>query len=44
LLDLLPLDALDIRVAATVRIGQGGYLLPWLKISQTNVPFTFKVA
>ena len=44
LLDLLPLDALDIHVAATVRIGQGGYLLPWLKISQTNVPFTFKVA
>ena len=44
LLDLLPLETIDIDVAATVRIGQGGYQLPWLKLSQTNVPFTLKIA
>jgi len=44
LLDLLPLETLDIDVAATVRIGQGGYQLPWLKLSQTNVPFTLQIA
>jgi len=44
LLDLLPLETIDIDVAATVRIGQGGYQFPWLKLSQTNVPFTLQIA
>jgi len=41
-LDIVPLGILDINTATTVRIGgQDGYELPWLKISQTNVPTSY---
>jgi len=41
-LDIVPLGVLDINTGTTVRIGgQDGYELPWLKISQTNVPTSY---
>lgn len=32
---------LDVAAAATIRIGQGGYQIPWLKLAQTNVPTSY---
>jgi len=40
-LEIIPRLMLDVRTAATVRIGSGGYQVPWLKINQDSVPTTY---
>jgi len=41
-LDTVPLGVLDVNTGTTVRIGgPDGYEIPWLKISQINVPTTY---
>lgn len=42
-LDIIPLGLLDVSAASTVRVGQGGYQIPWLKIEQKNVPTTYNL-
>lgn len=37
-LDIIPLGILDIGAANTVRIGRGGYRVPWLQLNQKAVP------
>jgi hypothetical protein len=37
-LDIIPLGYLDTFTATTVRIGDGGYTVPWLKLNQERVP------
>jgi len=39
-LPIIPLGRLDVSAATTVRVGQGGYQVPWLKIQQKDVPTT----
>lgn len=43
-LGIIPLGILDIAAASTVRIGQGGYEVPWLKLNQRSVPTTYNLA
>ncbi|TFK44582.1 hypothetical protein BDQ12DRAFT_661303 [Crucibulum laeve] len=43
-LDIIPLGVLDIAAASTVRIGQGGYQIPWLKLQQQNVPTAYDLS
>jgi len=43
-LDIIPLGRLDVSAASTVRVGQGGYQVPWLKIEQKDVPTTYNLA
>ena len=43
-LPIIPLGRLDVSAATTVRVGQGGYQVPWLKIQQKDVPTTYDVA
>ncbi|EJD03283.1 uncharacterized protein FOMMEDRAFT_168292 [Fomitiporia mediterranea MF3/22] len=43
-LGIIPLGRLDIQAAQTVQIDVGGYELPWMKISQPNVPTTYSLA
>ncbi|KAG7446409.1 uncharacterized protein BT62DRAFT_931852 [Guyanagaster necrorhizus] len=40
-LDIIPLGYLDVSTANTVRIGMGGYQVPWLKLVQDHVPTTY---
>lgn len=40
-LAIVPLGRLDIASASTVRIGSGGYQVPFLKINQDAVPTTY---
>ncbi|KAI0072486.1 hypothetical protein K474DRAFT_1678619 [Panus rudis PR-1116 ss-1] len=40
-LAIIPLGFLDIDAAQTVRIGVGGYEIPWMKISQSHVPTSY---
>ncbi|KAL0580357.1 hypothetical protein V5O48_000210 [Marasmius crinis-equi] len=40
-LDIIPLGILDIFAASTVRIGQGGYEVPWLHLDQAAVPTSY---
>ncbi|ESK92921.1 hypothetical protein Moror_8994 [Moniliophthora roreri MCA 2997] len=42
-LDIIPLGFLDIFVAATARVGQGGYQTPWLKLDQMGVPTHYEL-
>ncbi|KIJ38952.1 hypothetical protein M422DRAFT_258368 [Sphaerobolus stellatus SS14] len=37
-LDIIPVGLLDIGAAQTVLVGEGGYEIPWLQVSQPNVP------
>lgn len=37
-LGIVPLGVLDIQAGATVRVGQGGYEIPFLQLQQTSVP------
>ncbi|KAF9529294.1 hypothetical protein CPB83DRAFT_790385 [Crepidotus variabilis] len=37
-LDIVPLGYLDIKAAATARVGEGGYKVPYLQLSQDHVP------
>jgi hypothetical protein len=39
-LGIIPLGILDITAASTVRIGQGGCEVPWLKLNQRSVSTT----
>jgi hypothetical protein len=34
---------LDVAAASTIRIGKGGYRVPWLKLTQTNVPTSYQL-
>ncbi|KAF9562634.1 hypothetical protein CPC08DRAFT_706528 [Agrocybe pediades] len=43
-LDIVPLGVLDIAAGATVRVGEGGYQIPFLQLHQTNVPTTYNLA
>ncbi|KAF5351977.1 hypothetical protein D9756_007389 [Leucocoprinus leucothites] len=44
-LDIIPLGVLDIDAANTVRIGgTNGYQIPWLKLSQKNVPTSYDLS
>ncbi|KAF8160985.1 hypothetical protein B0H34DRAFT_699004 [Crassisporium funariophilum] len=43
-LEIIPLGVLDVSAAATVRVGQGGYQIPFLKLEQKNVPTTYNLA
>ncbi|KAJ6607775.1 hypothetical protein B0H10DRAFT_2227490 [Mycena sp. CBHHK59/15] len=43
-LDIIPLGVLDIQAAATVRVGQGGYEIPWLQLVQFNVPTVYTLS
>ncbi|KAF9484474.1 hypothetical protein BDN70DRAFT_872495 [Pholiota conissans] len=43
-LDIIPLGFLDVQAAATVRVGQGGYQIPFLKLQQQGVPTTYDLS
>ncbi|KDR75402.1 hypothetical protein GALMADRAFT_553914 [Galerina marginata CBS 339.88] len=43
-LDIIPLGFLDVSSAATVRVGQGGYQIPFLKLVQPGVPTEYNLA
>ena len=43
-LGIIPAGKLDVSAAVTVRVGQGGYEVPFLKLSQTGVPTKYDVA
>lgn len=43
-LDIIPLGFLDVQAAATVRIGQGGYQVPFLKLQQQGVPTAYDLS
>ncbi|KAJ6593726.1 hypothetical protein B0H19DRAFT_32612 [Mycena capillaripes] len=40
-LTIIPDEKLDIQAAATVRVGQNGYTIPWLQLVQFSVPTTY---
>ncbi|KAK1218918.1 hypothetical protein PQX77_018360 [Marasmius sp. AFHP31] len=40
-LDIIPLGYLDLFAASTVRIGVGGYEVPWLHLEQAHVPTSY---
>ncbi|CAA7259257.1 unnamed protein product [Cyclocybe aegerita] len=40
-LDIIPLGYLDVQAAVTLRVGQGGYQVPYLKLSQNRIPTTY---
>ncbi|KAJ7251753.1 hypothetical protein B0H12DRAFT_1234031 [Mycena haematopus] len=40
-LAIIPDQKLDIQAAATVRVGQNGYTIPWLQLVQFSVPTTY---
>jgi hypothetical protein len=44
-LDIVPAGILDAQAAATARVGQGGYQIPFLKLAQTGIPtvYTFSL-
>ncbi|EGO25193.1 hypothetical protein SERLADRAFT_448192 [Serpula lacrymans var. lacrymans S7.9] len=42
-LPITVLDYLDVYAVATTRMGQGGYEIPWLHLTQLNVPTTYQL-
>ncbi|KAJ7668375.1 hypothetical protein DFH06DRAFT_1181491 [Mycena polygramma] len=42
-LAIIPDEKLDIQAAATVRVGQDGYTIPWLQLVQFSVPTTYSL-
>ena len=42
-LGIIPLGMLDVSAAVTVRVGAGGYQIPFLKLSQNGVPTKYNV-
>ncbi|KAJ7782963.1 hypothetical protein B0H16DRAFT_1494883 [Mycena metata] len=42
-LAIIPDEKLDIQAAATVRVGQNGYTIPWLQLVQFSVPTTYSL-
>ncbi|KAH0589321.1 hypothetical protein H2248_005083 [Termitomyces sp. 'cryptogamus'] len=43
-LAIIPLGVLDVSAATTLRVGQGGYQIPWLKLDQKAVPTKYNLA
>ncbi|KAG6820875.1 hypothetical protein H0H93_010219 [Arthromyces matolae] len=42
-LDIISEQQLDVSAATTLRIGQNGYEVPWLKLNQVAVPTTYNL-
>ncbi|KAH9083581.1 hypothetical protein EDB83DRAFT_2511885 [Lactarius deliciosus] len=42
-LPIIPLGRLDVFAATTVTIGDGGYTVPWLHLTQLNVPTHYDI-
>ncbi|KAH8992759.1 hypothetical protein EDB86DRAFT_3078965 [Lactarius hatsudake] len=42
-LPIIPLGRLDVFAATTVTIGDGGYTIPWLHLTQLNVPTHYDI-
>ena len=42
-LGIIPAGILDVAAAATVHVGEGGYEIPWLHLSQQGVPTTYQI-
>ncbi|KAG6813669.1 hypothetical protein H0H92_008517 [Tricholoma furcatifolium] len=42
-LSLIAIGELDVSARTTVRVGQGGYQVPWLLLQQTGVPATYSL-
>ena len=40
-LGIIPAGELDVSAAVTARVGEGGYEIPFLKLSQRNVPTNY---
>lgn len=40
-LDIIGVGYLDVKAAATVRVGDNGYIIPWLKLNQDRVPASY---
>ncbi|THV03542.1 hypothetical protein K435DRAFT_962414 [Dendrothele bispora CBS 962.96] len=40
-LDIIPLAMLDTFSAVTAQVGDGGYVVPWLQLTQPGVPTTY---
>ena len=38
---IIPLGYLDVQTAATVQVGDGGYIIPWLHLNQLHVPTNY---
>lgn len=43
-LPIIPLGRLDVFAATTVIIGDGGYTIPWLHLTQLNVPTNYDIS
>ncbi|KZT27986.1 hypothetical protein NEOLEDRAFT_1129882 [Neolentinus lepideus HHB14362 ss-1] len=43
-LDIIPLGRLDVFSVATALVGEGGYKIPWLHLTQHNVPTDYSLA
>lgn len=43
-LGIIPLGSLDVFAAQTVQISVGGYTVPWLKLTQLDVPTTYSLS
>ncbi|EPQ57376.1 hypothetical protein GLOTRDRAFT_120580 [Gloeophyllum trabeum ATCC 11539] len=43
-LGIIPLGYLDVFSVATTLVGEGGYRIPWLHLTQKNVPTTYNLA
>ncbi|THH12496.1 hypothetical protein EW146_g7640 [Bondarzewia mesenterica] len=43
-LGIIPLGELDVFAVTTVRIGSGGYQMPWLHLTQSGVPTTYQLS
>ncbi|GLB37240.1 putative protein of unknown function (DUF3712) [Lyophyllum shimeji] len=43
-LDIIPLQRLDVSAKTTLRVGQGGYQIPWLPLEQKDVPTEYNLA
>ncbi|TFK54041.1 hypothetical protein OE88DRAFT_1732763 [Heliocybe sulcata] len=41
---IIPLGRLDVFSVATALVGEGGYRIPWLHLTQENVPTTYNLA
>ncbi|KAA1471743.1 hypothetical protein DENSPDRAFT_133322 [Dentipellis sp. KUC8613] len=42
-LGIIPLGELDVFAVSTVRLGDGGYVVPWLHITQLQVPTAYSL-
>ncbi|THU92088.1 hypothetical protein K435DRAFT_672777 [Dendrothele bispora CBS 962.96] len=42
-LDIIPLGKIDTFSAVTAQVGDGGYVVPWLQLTQPGVPTTYSL-